>query len=326
MYEAALADISVLDPVDGGATRQESVRLGLESLEDINPTTVLVHDGARPFPDTGLVTRTLDALNDFQAAIPALPVFDTIKQTASNQKTIQKTLDRQKLWRAQTPQGFNYRAILTAHRDAAGLELTDDAMVAERASIPVTLVDGSESNIKITTQDDMQQAKRMLNLSDAITRVGTGFDVHQYGPGDHAMLCGIAVPHDHGLKGHSDADAPMHALTDALLGAISAGDIGSHFPPSEEKWRGAASSEFLRHAAKLVSDMSGQIINIDVTIICESPKIGPHRDAMRQKLAEILEISISRVSVKATTTEKLGFTGRSEGLAAQAIASVSVPG
>jgi 2-C-methyl-D-erythritol 4-phosphate cytidylyltransferase / 2-C-methyl-D-erythritol 2,4-cyclodiphosphate synthase len=325
LYEDAFSGISILDPVDGGETRQESVLRGLESLEDIAPKSVLIHDGARPFPNASLITRTLEALNSHLAVIPALPVFDTIKQVSTDAKTIEKTLDRQKLWRAQTPQAFDYKAILAAHRDTAGMELTDDAMVAEHAGIPVTIVDGNEENIKITTQEDLQQAKKMLDLGTVVTRVGTGFDVHQFGPGDHAMLCGIKVPHNHGLEGHSDADAPMHALTDAILGAIAAGDIGSHFPPSDEKWRGAASSEFLRHAAALVADLNGIIQNVDVTIICESPKIGPHRDAMRQKLSQILDIPVSAVSVKATTTEQLGFTGRSEGLAAQAIASVTLP-
>jgi len=325
LYEAAFRGVAVLDPVDGGATRQESVLRGLESLKNIAPSSVLIHDGARPFPDAALISRTLDALNNYPAVIPALPVFDTIKQVEPNAKTIEKTLDRQKLWRAQTPQAFSYKPILAAHRDSAGKELTDDAMVAEQAGIKVAIVDGNEENIKITTQEDMQQAKKMLNLGTTITRVGTGFDVHQFGPGDHAVLCGIKVPHDYGLEGHSDADAPMHALTDAVLGAIAAGDIGSHFPPSDEKWRGAASSKFLKHAAALVADLNGTIQNVDVTIICESPKVGPYRDAMRQKLAEILEIPISVVSVKATTTEKLGFTGRSEGLAAQAIASITLP-
>jgi 2-C-methyl-D-erythritol 4-phosphate cytidylyltransferase/2-C-methyl-D-erythritol 2,4-cyclodiphosphate synthase len=325
LYDAAFRDVAMMEPVDGGATRQESVLRGLESLEDIAPTSVLIHDGARPFPDAALISRTLEALNSYEAVIPALPVFDTIKQIAPDAKTIEKTLDRHKLWRAQTPQAFSYQPILAAHRASAGKELTDDAMVAEHAGIQVTIVNGNEENIKITTQDDMQQAKKMLNLGTSITRVGTGFDVHQFGPGDHAMLCGIKVPNDHGLEGHSDADAPMHALTDAILGAIAAGDIGSHFLPSDQQWRGAASSKFLRHAAALVAELNGKIQNVDVTIICERPKVGPYRDAMRQKLAEILEIPISAVSVKATTTEKLGFTGRSEGLAAQAIASIALP-
>lgn len=325
LYEAIVNDIPVLEPVDGGMTRQESVRLGLESLKNMRPTKVLIHDGARPFPDPGLITRALYALNQHQAVIPALPVFDTIKQVSSDGKTIEKTLDRQKLWRAQTPQAFDYNAIFSAHQEAKGLELTDDAMVAENAGIPVTVVQGNESNIKITTRENMEQANKSLEQETMVTRVGTGFDIHQFGPGDHAVLCGISVPHEKGLEGHSDADAPMHALTDAILGAIAAGDIGSHFPPSDDKWRGAASSEFLRHATNLVADQGGHIINVDVTIICEKPKIGPHREAMCQKLAEILEVSVTCISVKATTTEQLGFTGRGEGLAAQAIASVSLP-
>lgn len=325
LYDRTTTGISILNPVDGGNTRQNSVLLGLESLQDLDPQNVLIHDGARPFPGTDLISNILEALNNHQAVIPALPVFDTIKQITSGSTIIEKTLDRGQLWRAQTPQAFDYKTILSAHRKAAGMELTDDAMVAEHAGIPVTIIDGSEGNIKITTQEDMQQAMRMLEIGTLVSRVGTGFDVHQFGPGDHAMLCGVEVPHDHGLEGHSDADAPMHALTDAILGAIAAGDIGSHFPPSDEKWRGAASSEFLKHAATLVAKLNGKIQNVDVTIICEKPKVGPYRDQMRQKLAEILEIPVSAVSVKATTTEQLGFTGRNEGLAAQAIVSITLP-
>ncbi|MBK18924.1 MAG: bifunctional 2-C-methyl-D-erythritol 4-phosphate cytidylyltransferase/2-C-methyl-D-erythritol 2,4-cyclodiphosphate synthase [Rhodospirillaceae bacterium] len=325
LYDEIFSDLPILEPVDGGNTRQESVRLGLESLTDINPSKILIHDGARPFPDPEMISQIIETLKDHKAVIPALPVFDTIKQTREDKKTVSKTLDRRTLWRAQTPQAFEFDAILSAHKSAIGLDLTDDSMVAENAGISVKIIQGNETNLKITTQEDMQQARMMLGIKRSTTRIGTGFDVHRFGQGDHVMLCGINVPHDQGLDGHSDADVPMHALTDALLGAIADGDIGSHFPPTDEKWKNAESTQFLRHAADLVANLDGEIVNVDVTIICELPKVGPHRDTMRQKISEILEIPLSSVSIKATTTERLGFTGRSEGIAAQASASISLP-
>ena len=325
LYDEIFSDLPILEPVDGGNTRQESVRLGLESLTDINPSKILIHDGARPFPDPEMISQIIETLKDHKAVIPALPVFDTIKQTREDKKTVSKTLDRRTLWRAQTPQAFEFDAILSAHNSAIGLDLTDDSMVAENAGISVKIIQGNETNLKITTQEDMQQARMMLGIKRSTTRIGTGFDVHRFGQGDHVMLCGINVPHDQGLDGHSDADVPMHALTDALLGAIADGDIGSHFPPTDEKWKNAESTQFLRHAADLVANLDGEIVNVDVTIICELPKVGPHRDTMRQKISEILEIPLSSVSIKATTTERLGFTGRSEGIAAQASASISLP-
>jgi 2-C-methyl-D-erythritol 4-phosphate cytidylyltransferase/2-C-methyl-D-erythritol 2,4-cyclodiphosphate synthase len=235
-------------------------------------------------------------------------------------------MDRSALRRGQTPQGFRYADIVAAHKAAStGPEQTDDAMVAEKAGLPVGIVMGSESNLKITTQDDMQTAERALGAASLITRIGTGFDVHKFCPGDHVILGGVRIDHDHGLEGHSDADAALHAITDAVLGAIGDGDIGSHFPPSDEQWRGADSAAFLRHAAGLAEARGGTIDNVDVTIICERPKIGPHRDAIRKRIAEIIGVSIGSVSVKATTTETLGFTGRREGIAAQAVAAVRLP-
>jgi 2-C-methyl-D-erythritol 4-phosphate cytidylyltransferase/2-C-methyl-D-erythritol 2,4-cyclodiphosphate synthase len=230
------------------------------------------------------------------------------------------------LWRAQTPQGFRFPDILAAHRSADTLSLTDDAAVAERAGLAVALVQGSEENFKITSSDDLERAQRHLAAGGARgdTHVGTGFDVHRFGPGDHVMLCGLKVPHDHGLIGHSDADVGLHALTDAILGAIGAGDIGEHFPPSDPQWRGADSAAFLKHAASLVARAGGTIRHVDVTIVCERPKVSPYRAAMAQRIAEILAIERSRVSVKATTTEGLGFTGRREGIAAQAVATVGI--
>ena len=325
LYEESVTGISILEPADGGKTRQDSVRLGLESLKDIKPKWVLIHDAARPFPNKSLISRTLSGLNKNPAVVPVLPLLDTIKELEDDRKTIKKTLDRNKLWRTQTPQGFHYKAILSAHRKTAQEEMTDDAAIFEMAGVPVTVVDGHNENIKITTQEDIQQAIKMLNFSDSVTRVGTGFDVHRFGPGNHVILCGIKIDHECGLEGHSDADVPMHALTDAILGAIAAGDIGSHFPPTDERWRDAASDQFLKYATKLVRDLKGKILNVDITIICESPKISAHREAMRKRISEIIEIPTSSVSVKGTTTEQLGFTGRGEGIVAQAITSILLP-
>jgi 2-C-methyl-D-erythritol 4-phosphate cytidylyltransferase / 2-C-methyl-D-erythritol 2,4-cyclodiphosphate synthase len=322
-YDAAAGGLDLMAPVDGGAQRQDSVRNGLESLAGEAPDLVLIHDGARPFLDHGVVDRVLAGLESHQGAIAALPVQDTVKR--GNGVRIVATIDRSALWRAQTPQGFHYRPILDAHRAAAGAELSDDAAVAERAGIAVALVEGSEDNFKVTTMDDLARAERHLAARNGDIRTGQGFDVHVFGPGDHVWLCGVAVPHAQGLVGHSDADVGLHALTDAMLGAIGAGDIGMHFPPSEPQWRGAPSHRFLRHAAGLVAAAGGSIAHVDVTIICERPKVGPHRAAMAARIAEILALAPTRVNVKATTTEGLGFTGRGEGIAAQAVATIRLP-
>lgn len=322
-YEDAARGIEVLPPVPGGAQRQDSVRLGLESLADLDPELVAIHDGARPFLEAGLIDRVLDAAEVATGAIPALPVADTIKRGRDGR--IVETVDRSHLWRAQTPQVFRFREILAAHRAAAGLELSDDAAVAERAGLAVTLVAGSESNLKVTTPEDLLRAESLLLARLGDVRTGQGFDVHPLGPGDHVWLCGIRVPHDRALIGHSDADVGLHSVTDAILGALGAGDIGQHFPPSDPRWRGAASDRFLRHAAELVSKRGGRIAHVDVTLICERPKISPHRQAMVARIAEILGLASDRVSVKATTTERLGFTGREEGIAAQSIATLRLP-
>jgi 2-C-methyl-D-erythritol 4-phosphate cytidylyltransferase/2-C-methyl-D-erythritol 2,4-cyclodiphosphate synthase len=232
-------------------------------------------------------------------------------------------VDRSGLWRAQTPQGFRFVEILAAHRAASNESVTDDAAVAEHAGLTVALVDGSEGNLKVTTNEDFRRAEGLLVGGEI--RIGAGFDVHRFTDGDHVMLCGVAVPHDAGLAGHSDADVGLHALTDALLGAIAAGDIGDHFPPSDERWRGVPSEVFVRGALDLLSGRGAVVVNVDVTIICESPKVGPHRDAMRARIADILDVCPDRVSVKATTTERLGFAGRGEGIAAQAVATVRFP-
>jgi 2-C-methyl-D-erythritol 4-phosphate cytidylyltransferase/2-C-methyl-D-erythritol 2,4-cyclodiphosphate synthase len=309
--------------VPGGAERQDSVRLGLEALAARQPDRVLIHDGARPFPDAALIDRVVDGLDRAPAAIPALPLGDTIKRAADGR--VLETIDRSQLWRAQTPQGFHFDAILAAHRQMAGRMLTDDAAVAEAAGIAPLIVMGSEENLKVTTAEDLAAAERLLAARQADVRVGQGFDVHPFGPGDHVMVCGVAIPHEVAPVGHSDADVGLHALTDAVLGAIGAGDIGMHFPPSDPRWRGASSDRFLAYAATLVRERGGTIAAIDVTIICERPKIAPYRDRMIERVAEILEISIGRVSVKATTTERLGFTGRGEGIAAQAVATIRLP-
>ena len=322
-FEASVAGLAVLPPVPGGAERQDSVRLGLEALLPHDPALVLIHDGARPFPDAALIDRLLDALDTAPAAIPGLPLGDTIKRVADG--VVRETVDRSQLWRAQTPQGFHFVPILAAHRAAAGRILTDDAAVAEAAGMAPVIVPGSEDNLKVTTAQDLAAAERLLAGRLGDVRVGQGFDVHPFGPGDHVMVCGIAIPHEVAPVGHSDADVGLHSLTDAVLGAIGAGDIGMHFPPSDERWRGASSDRFLAYAAALVAERGGAIAAVDVTIICERPRIAPHRDRMIERLAEILAIAPGRVSVKATTTEGLGFTGRSEGIAAQAVATVRLP-
>lgn len=320
-YDAATAGLDLLDPAPGGDSRQDSSRLGLESFAELAPDRILIHDGARPFPDSTLIDRVIGALDQAPGAVAALPVSDTLKRATSD-GCAGETVDRSGLWRAQTPQGFHYQAILKAHRDFAGQTLTDDTAVAERAGLKVQLVTGSEENFKVTEPADIARAERHLCQFVGETRVGSGFDVHRFGPGNHVTLCGIVVPHDRALLGHSDADVAMHAATDAILGALGAGDIGSHFPPSDPQWKGAPSTIFLEKAGSLVAAAHARISNLDVTIICEAPKVGPHRDTMTARLADILGITRDRVSVKATTTEQLGFTGRGEGIAAQATATV----
>ena len=324
-YEAAVTGLDLPDPVIGGITRQASSRNGLESLASTNPDIVLIHDAARALIDAATIDAVITALDLHHAVLPGIPIVDTLKHVRGDTGIVSDTADRTTLWRAQTPQGFRYGKILNAHRKFANEDLTDDAAVAERAGTDVAMVHGNETNFKITTQDDLERAKTMMTGGMSETRIGTGFDVHAFGDGNYLTLCGIEIDHEQGLEGHSDADVAMHAITDALLGAIAAGDIGDHFPPSDGKWRGTASSVFLEHAVKLISDRGGSIANIDVTIICETPKIGPHRARMQESLASLLSIEVARVSIKATTTEKLGFTGRNEGIAAQAVAAVRLP-
>jgi len=326
LYQEATDGLALLHPVIGGDTRRQSVLNGLEALAPRQPRLVSIQDAARPLVGAELVAQLIAAADASGGAIAALSVVDTLKRGGA---AIDATIPRDGLWQAQTPQVFRFDAILAAHRQAAALPqperdaLTDDAQVAERAGIKVALLPGSVDNFKITTEADLHRLERLLQQTEI--RIGTGFDVHAFGDGDRVMLCGVAVPHERGLVGHSDADVGLHALTDALLGAIGLGDIGQHFPPGDPQWRGAASHLFVEHAAQELRKRGGRIVNLDVTLICERPKIGPQRDAMIAAIASMLGIERERVSVKATTTEKLGFTGRSEGIAAQAAVSVELP-
>ncbi|MEK9968130.1 MAG: bifunctional 2-C-methyl-D-erythritol 4-phosphate cytidylyltransferase/2-C-methyl-D-erythritol 2,4-cyclodiphosphate synthase [Ferrovibrio sp.] len=328
-YKEAIGDLAthprLAPPSLGGAARQDSVRLGLEALSHDPPSQVLIHDAARPFLEHIYVDRLLAALAQAPGAVLAIPVVDTLKRDDSG--FARSGVERQGLWRVQTPQAFRFADILTAHRQTAGLALTDDAAVAERAGLAVKLVPGTEENFKVTEPDDFARAERLLMQRLGDIRTGQGFDVHAFSDeaGRKLTIGGLVIPHDRGLAGHSDADVALHALTDAILGALGDGDIGQHFPPSDARWKNADSAAFLKHAMALVAARGGMLAHCDITIICEAPKIGPHREAMRARIAEITGISIDRVSVKATTTEQLGFTGRREGIAAQAVATVRLP-
>ena len=323
LYAAAIEGLDLLPPVSGGATRQESVRRGLEALAHAAPDMVLIQDAARPLVSERVVDAVIAALESgADGAVPLLAVADTLKRNDDGKWT---TVPREGLHRAQTPQGFRFAKILRAHRHYAAQDVTDDMALAELAGLHIAAVAGEDGNMKVTTPEDFALAEAHLRARLGESRTGMGYDVHRFVPGDHVWLCGIKVPHDHALEGHSDADAGLHALTDAILGAIGEGDIGQHFSPTDERWRGAPSWKFLDHAASLVRSKGGAITHCDVTIICERPKVGPHREAMRARVAEILKLDVARVSVKATTTEGLGFEGRREGLAAQAVATVRLP-
>jgi len=318
-----LAGLSGWSAARGGATRALSVQAGLAALaQRPDDEPVLVHDAARPFVTGETIAGVLKALANADAALPALPVADTLKRAEPGRNPT--TTSREHLWRAQTPQASRRNALLAAYAAWPGGEPTDDAQVVEAAGGRVAIAPGDPLLMKLTYPEDFTMAERLAGAA-RITRVGQGFDAHRWGPGEEVWLCGVAIKHDETLVGHSDADAGLHALTDALLGAIGEGDIGDHFPPTDPKWKGAASDQFLRHAAQLVAAKGGTIVNVDVTLICERPKIKPHRQAMRERLAEILGLSVDRVSVKATTTEKMGFTGRGEGLAASAVVAVETP-
>lgn len=320
LYEAAAAGLPVLSPVFGGAERQDSVRLGLEALVDQGFDAVLIHDGARPFVSWEVIDRVITALETTSGAIPAVPVSDTLKR-AGLHGVVEGTVPRAGLWRAQTPQGFRLKEIVQAHQACRGQVLTDDAAVAESVGMSVALVPGEERNLKMTHAPDLAA----VPPPSLVPCVGSGFDVHGFCAGDFITLCGKKIPHDFALKGHSDADVALHALTDALYGVMAAGDIGRFFPPSEARWKGCPSHVFLNHAKTLLEALGGVLVNVDLTIICEAPKIGPHRAAMAEHLADLLHLSRQRVSVKATTTETLGFTGRREGIAVQAQVLAMMP-
>jgi 2-C-methyl-D-erythritol 4-phosphate cytidylyltransferase/2-C-methyl-D-erythritol 2,4-cyclodiphosphate synthase len=327
MFNAAVAGLRHQPPANGGATRQASVHAGLEALVGQEPDIVLIHDAARPFVSQALISRAIDAANRTGAAIPVVPVADTIKLVDEG-GNVADTPERARLRIAQTPQAFRYDVILEAHRRAARegrADFTDDAALAEWAGLTVATFEGDVANMKLTTPEDfVREEARLASLLGDI-RTGTGYDVHAFGAGDHVMICGVRVPHTRGFLAHSDGDVGLHALVDAILGALADGDIGSHFPPSDQKWKGASSDRFLKHAADRVTARGGRIANLEVTLICERPKIGPLRDQMRARIAEISGVDISRVAVKATTSEKLGFTGREEGIAATASATIRLP-
>ncbi len=326
LYREAVREVPrLLAPVKGGATRQHSVRNGLQALAPHAPRLVLVHDAARPFIDAALVERVIAACDGAHGAIPVLPVTETVKRVEDG--AITATVPRDALATAQTPQGFPFAPLLEAHERAVQegkTDLTDDAAVAALAGLTVRAVEGSRSNMKLTNPADFSAAERMLTMTTE-TRTGQGFDVHSFGPGNSVWLCGVEIPHTQKLSGHSDADVALHALTDALLGTIGDGDIGDHFPPSDPQWKGASSDRFLADAVRRVRERGGRIVNLDVTLVCEAPKIGPHRSKMQARVAEIAGIGADRVGVKATTNEKMGFVGRGEGIVAMAIATVELP-
>ena len=318
---------NLLPPVPGGATRQASVRAGLQALRAAAPELVLIHDAARPFLSGDLISRAIAAAKQHGAAVPAIAITDTVKQIDA-QDMISETLDRSRLRTVQTPQAFAYDLIVALHGRAAAAgreDFTDDAALAEWAGHRVNAFPGESTNVKLTTNDDFERAEMLRLAALADVRTGNGFDVHAFGDGDHVMLGGVRIPHTRGVTGHSDADVALHALVDAILGALAEGDIGVHFPPSDPQWRGASSDRFLAFACERVRARSGMIAHLDVTIVCETPRVGPHRDAMRTRIAAIAGIPIGRVAVKATTSEKMGFTGRGEGLVAMATATVRLP-
>ena len=327
IFNEAVAGLRHQPPTNGGATRQASVHAGLEALAAERPEIVLIHDAARPFVTPAVISRAIDAAGRTGAAVPAIPVTDTIKQIGETGNVV-ATPERASLRIAQTPQAFRFDVILDAHRRAARdgrSDFTDDAALAEWAGLTVATFEGDLANMKLTTPEDFirEEARLAAQLGDI--RTGTGYDVHAFGDGDHLMICGVRVPHSKGFLAHSDGDVGLHALVDAILGALADGDIGSHFPPTDPQWKGAASDKFLKYAVDRVTARGGRIANLEVTMICERPKIGPLRDTMRARIAEITGLNISRVAVKATTSERLGFTGREEGIAATASATIRLP-
>jgi 2-C-methyl-D-erythritol 4-phosphate cytidylyltransferase/2-C-methyl-D-erythritol 2,4-cyclodiphosphate synthase len=327
MFDTACAGLRHEPPTPGGATRQASVHAGLEALASQKPDIVLIHDAARPFVSPAVISRAIEAAAESGAAIPTIAVNDTIK-LVDGSGHVEATPERARLRIAQTPQAFKYDVILEAHRRAARegrSDFTDDGALAEWVGLTVATFEGDGTNMKLTTPEDFirEEARLAAQLGDI--RTGTGYDVHAFGDGDHVMICGVRVPHTRGFLAHSDGDVGLHALVDAILGALADGDIGSHFPPSDMKWKGASSDQFLKYAIGRVTARGGRIANLEVTMICERPKIGPLRDTMRARIADITGVNISRVAVKATTSERLGFTGREEGIAATASATIRLP-
>lgn len=325
----ALAGMDTLPPVVGGRERQDSVRAGLEALDALpegeRPDLVLVHDGARPYVPASLVEGVIAALAAHPGAIPAVPVADTLKRGENG--VIAGTVSRANLFRAQTPQGFRFNLLRDLHRSAQSsgdVTATDDALLLEGAGFSVALTPGSEDNIKLTYEEDLVRLERLIGPA-LLPRTGFGYDVHAFAENRPLIICGIIVPYTRGLAGHSDADVGIHALCDAIYGALAEGDIGRHFPPSQNEWKDADSARFLVHAGELIRSKGGMLVNADVTLICERPKIGPHAQAMRERLASLLQVDVGRISVKATTSERLGFTGREEGIACAASATVLVP-
>jgi 2-C-methyl-D-erythritol 4-phosphate cytidylyltransferase / 2-C-methyl-D-erythritol 2,4-cyclodiphosphate synthase len=327
IFNAAVSGLRHAPPASGGATRQASVHAGLEALVAEKPDIVLIHDAARPFVTAAVISRAIEAAGRSGAAVPAIAVTDTIKLVGVT-GNVEATPERARLRIAQTPQAFRFDVILEAHRRAARDgrgDFTDDAAIAEWAGLTVATFEGDPANMKLTTPEDFAREEARLAAQLGDVRTGTGYDVHAFGEGDHLMLCGVRVPHSKGFLAHSDGDVGLHALVDAILGALADGDIGSHFPPSDMKWKGASSDRFLKYAVDRVTARGGRIANLEVTMICERPKIGPLRDVMRAKIAEITGLSVSRIAVKATTSERLGFTGREEGIAATASATIRLP-
>jgi 2-C-methyl-D-erythritol 4-phosphate cytidylyltransferase / 2-C-methyl-D-erythritol 2,4-cyclodiphosphate synthase len=328
LFHSASGSLGKLrEPVAGGATRQISVRAGVQALAERAPDLILVHDAARPFLSADLIGRAIEAGRQFGAAVPGVAIADTVKKIDAG-AMVNETLDRSLLRTVQTPQAFAYPLIAEAHRraEAAGRDdFTDDAALAEWAGHRVYVFAGEAGNVKLTTNEDFTRAELLRAAALADVRIGNGFDVHIFADGDHVMLGGVRIPHTRGVSGHSDADVVLHALVDAILGALAEGDIGQHFPPSDPQWRGASSDRFLAFACERVRARGGLIGNLDVTIVCEAPRVSPHRDAMRARIAEIAAIPAARVAVKATTSEKLGFTGRGEGIVAMATATVRLP-
>ena len=325
LFGDAAAGIDILPPVSGGATRQASVLAGLEALAAHHPDIVLVHDAARPFVSSALIARAI-AAGEKGAGVPALAITDTVKSVEND--IVTSTLDRNTLRTIQTPQAFKFQMLLNAHRQAASAgrsDFPDDASLAEWAGTRVHVFQGDPENIKLTTSDDFMRAEMNAMAALGDVRVGSGYDVHVFGDGDHVMLGGVRIPHQRGVVGHSDADVALHALVDAVLGALADGDIGVHFPPGDPQWRGASSDRFLTFAVERVRARGGMIAHLDVTIVCEAPRIGPHRDAIRARIAEIAGVTLDRVGLKATTSEKMGFTGRGEGLTASATATIRLP-